>query len=190
MAKISEITIDELLFQEGSAPTTPASTKWKAYFKTDGLYVIDDAGTEYGPLTGASTFSGAKATRGTTQSIPDATITDIGWTSETYDTDSYHDNVTNPERMTVTDAGKYLVTASLEFAANTTGGRFLMIYKNTTRMHQVTQTGNISTFAAAMNISAVLDLSASDYVKIAVYQNSSGSLNVNADYNHFSVTKL
>lgn len=41
-------------FAEGSAPSTPASTKWRAYFKTDGLYVIDDAGTETGPLADAS----------------------------------------------------------------------------------------------------------------------------------------
>jgi hypothetical protein len=40
-------------FAEGSAPTTPASTKWRVYFKTDGLYYIDDAGTEIGPLAAA-----------------------------------------------------------------------------------------------------------------------------------------
>lgn len=50
MAKISGIDIPELTFQEGSAPTTPASTKWKVYAKTDGLYFMDDAGTETGPL--------------------------------------------------------------------------------------------------------------------------------------------
>lgn len=54
MAKINEIDITSLTFQEGSAPTTPASTKWKIYTKTDGLYVIDDAGTETGPLGGGS----------------------------------------------------------------------------------------------------------------------------------------
>lgn len=41
-------------FAEGSAPSTPASTKWRLYFKTDGVYVIDDAGTETGPLAEAS----------------------------------------------------------------------------------------------------------------------------------------
>lgn len=40
-------------FAEGSAPSTPASTKWRLYFKTDGVYVIDDAGTETGPLAEA-----------------------------------------------------------------------------------------------------------------------------------------
>jgi hypothetical protein len=41
-------------FAEGSAPSTPASTKWRVYFKTDGLYYIDDAGTEVGPLAAAA----------------------------------------------------------------------------------------------------------------------------------------
>jgi hypothetical protein len=40
-------------FAEGSAPATPASTKWRIYAKTDGLYYIDDAGTEVGPLAAA-----------------------------------------------------------------------------------------------------------------------------------------
>lgn len=54
MAAINAIDITSLLFQEGSAPTTPASTKWRLYFKTDGLYVRDDAGTETGPLAASS----------------------------------------------------------------------------------------------------------------------------------------
>ena len=50
MATIDAIDITSLNFQEGSAPGTPSSTQWKQYTKTDGLYVIDDAGTETGPL--------------------------------------------------------------------------------------------------------------------------------------------
>lgn len=37
-------------YTEGSTPSTPASTHWRLYFKSDGLYFVDDAGTEYGPL--------------------------------------------------------------------------------------------------------------------------------------------
>lgn len=43
--------------ERGSAPTTPATSDWKLYFKSDGLYVVDDAGTETGPL-GTGTGSG------------------------------------------------------------------------------------------------------------------------------------
>jgi hypothetical protein len=46
VAKINAIDITSLMFQEGSAPSTPASTKWKLYFKSTGLYIIDDAGAE------------------------------------------------------------------------------------------------------------------------------------------------
>ena len=41
----------ELIMQEeASAPSTPAFGKWVAYFKSDGLYIKDDAGVEVGPL--------------------------------------------------------------------------------------------------------------------------------------------
>lgn len=42
---------DELLLEElASAPATPSSGIWKAYFKSDGLYIIEDTGTEIGPF--------------------------------------------------------------------------------------------------------------------------------------------
>lgn len=44
--------------EQGSDPATPASGKWKLYFKSDGLYLIDDAGIVLGPLgTGSGTGS-------------------------------------------------------------------------------------------------------------------------------------
>ncbi len=36
--------------ERASAPATPDTSDWKIYFKSDGLYVVDDAGTETGPL--------------------------------------------------------------------------------------------------------------------------------------------
>jgi hypothetical protein len=56
MAKISDVDVTSLLFQEGSAPATPAATKWRAYFKTSGLFYKDDAGTETGPLAAAASL--------------------------------------------------------------------------------------------------------------------------------------
>lgn len=81
MATIDGIDITSLLFQEGSAPSTPASTKWRLYFKTDGLYVIDDAGTETGPLATGGASLGAWTTytptwtSGGTTSIGNGTLT-------------------------------------------------------------------------------------------------------------------
>lgn len=51
MAKISDVEVPSLLFDEqASAPATPATGFWRAYFKATGLHVVDDAGTETGPL--------------------------------------------------------------------------------------------------------------------------------------------
>jgi len=36
--------------EQGSDPSTPTSGKWKLYFKSDGLYLIDDTGLVMGPL--------------------------------------------------------------------------------------------------------------------------------------------
>lgn len=46
--------------ERASAPDTPATNAWRVYFKSGGLYVVDDAGTETGPLgTGGGGGSGA-----------------------------------------------------------------------------------------------------------------------------------
>ena len=39
-----------LLDEQASAPTTPATGFWRVYAKSDGLYIVDDAGTETGPF--------------------------------------------------------------------------------------------------------------------------------------------
>lgn len=36
--------------EQASAPATPAAGLWEVYFKSDGIYIKDDAGTEIGPL--------------------------------------------------------------------------------------------------------------------------------------------
>ena len=65
----------ELIMQEeASAPSTPASGKWKVYFKNDGLYIIDDAGNELGPL---GTGSGGGGGGGLTVSIASVTTSNV-----------------------------------------------------------------------------------------------------------------
>ena len=51
MTKGSDNEFPSVLFGElGSAPTTPASGKWRVYTKADGLYIVDDAGASTGPF--------------------------------------------------------------------------------------------------------------------------------------------
>jgi hypothetical protein len=48
-----------VLTEEGAKPSTPAAGKWDFYFKADGLYYLDDAGTEVGPVTAGTLLSKA-----------------------------------------------------------------------------------------------------------------------------------
>lgn len=51
MAAIDNAAITVIKFDElASAPSTPASGDWKVYTKAAGLFIIDDAGVELGPL--------------------------------------------------------------------------------------------------------------------------------------------
>lgn len=51
MASLENANIPVIKFVErASAPTTPATGDWKVYFKAAGLFIVDDAGVELGPL--------------------------------------------------------------------------------------------------------------------------------------------
>ncbi len=51
MASLENANIPVIKFDEvASAPSTPATGDWKVYFKAAGLFVVDDAGVELGPL--------------------------------------------------------------------------------------------------------------------------------------------
>lgn len=79
MAKVSDIEIPSLLFDEqASAPTTPATGFWRAYFKSDGLYVVDDAGTETGPF-GTGSGSGGVTTTKARRTAGDVSVNTTGW---------------------------------------------------------------------------------------------------------------
>lgn len=61
-----------IMQEEASAPSTPASGKWVAYFKASGLYVKDDAGNEYGPLGSSNVLltTGGTSTAYTITTLP------------------------------------------------------------------------------------------------------------------------
>lgn len=44
--------------EQAAAPSTPGTGNWKVFFKSDGLYIVDDAGTEYGPIQAGAAGEG------------------------------------------------------------------------------------------------------------------------------------
>lgn len=136
---------------------------------------------EWGAAPAAS-FVGCKAYLGGNQSIANNTFTALTYGSESFDTDAFHSTSTNTSRFTIPSGkgGKYRFDAQVQFnsvAGAEVGLRHAVFYKNGA---QVTAgfLGNTSTDeSTAFNISYVVELVATDYVEVFVYQTQGGSVN-------------
>lgn len=164
---------------------------------------IDDAGVEtaveittYQKLTNQiDTLPSCRVFTTAGQSITDSAWNTVDWASESYDTQTMHDNVTDNSRITipVDGDGKYLITASLSFGANGTGNRGIRIQKNGTGQERRVMNQNAGAIDfVSSKVSDVLDLVAGDYLEIAAWQSSTAALVLltGADRNHFTLTKL
>ena len=111
-------------------------------------------------------------------SIDHDTVTALTFDTERFDTDDIHSTSSNTGRLTCVTAGKYLITANLGFGSNATGRRFAGI-----RLDGATYIAADSKPAANgdttwFSLSTIYDLTATQYVEVLVYQNSTGALNV------------
>jgi len=118
------------------------------------------------------------------QSIANSTDTLVTWNSETYDTDTMHDNVTNNSRLTFKTAGTYIVSGMINWAGNATGdNRYMAIRQQPGSVLVYQKAGPATAIAACagacaahMPFSLVVQAAVNDYVEITVNQNSGGSL--------------
>jgi hypothetical protein len=95
-----------------------------------------------------------------------------------------HSTSTNTSRLTCQQAGLYHIYASIAFDGNATGVRYAYL-----RLNGSTVIGNVdvpgrSDAYGMIQPEAHWQLSVGDYVEVVVYQNSGGSLNVNAAANY------
>jgi len=145
---------------------------------------------------GGSTFVGASVYNTAAQSISTATNTLLTFDSEFFDTDGFHSTSSNTSRMTIPSGkgGKYLINAFVGFQANATGYRRMSIVKNGTagiynKVYPVQATGE----ETSVFISQVLNLVATDYIEIQVYQTSGSTLSAwggSTDGYTFSISYL
>jgi hypothetical protein len=139
--------------------------------------IVEAAGDDSN--VGGSTFRGAKATLSADFSLANNTTTAVPLAVEHFDTDGYHDNVTNNTRLTIPPnmGGKYLVHYQGVFAANATGVRYTAIRKNGSIVPQYNQPTSFgASNDAYINSSVVIDLAAGDYIELIAYQNSGSAL--------------
>ena len=154
----------------------------------------ETTGLKWAAPAGA-TFKGVSLYNSTDPTIANNTVTAVAFDTEFYDTDGFHSTVTNNTRVTIPAGlgGKYLITsANVTFNTNATGVRAIRILKNGSVLHfGPTILGNASEFLAC-NFTTTCQLVATDYIEIAVYQNSGGNLGFYAGDTRalFSVTYL
>jgi hypothetical protein len=135
---------------------------------------------EWGAASGAASFVGCSLKDSNiTQSIANGTNTALTWDTEDFDTDGFHSTSSNTSRITIPSGkgGKYLFIGATMYAANATGVRIAKLFKNGSELIQSEFNKGDGTNFTAININAILDLVATDYVEFVTLQNSGGSLN-------------
>lgn len=128
---------------------------------------------------------------GTTQSIPNGTLATISWgTSAIFDPGSMYATAT-PDRIVIPYTGLYSVEASLEFAGNGTGTRYLRVeisgFTKAQRYEQADADGN------QVNLHAQLYGTANQYFQVTAEQNCGSALPVGGSstyHAHFSVSLI
>lgn len=124
-----------------------------------------------------------RVTKSGNQSINSATATAVTWDTEDFDTDSMHEGVTNPSRLTAPIAGKYLVYGIAQWVIDATGSLAKMVgfyfYKNGSIFNlgnfMPNGTGTIGTICTG---TIIINLAANDYMEMYVYQESGGAINL------------
>jgi hypothetical protein len=99
---------------------------------------------------------------------------------ETIDTDGYHNNSTNTDRITIPSGkgGKYLIGYAVTWDQNSNGVRYATINKNGSIVSE--NMGSAPSPAGRMTVvrTLILDLVATDYITLSVLQNRGGTLDV------------
>lgn len=172
--KISELTavtalaLDDELVISDTSDATP-STKSK---KATPAQII-------GLIPG---FRGALVYKTADQAISTGTVTDLTWNTESYDTDSIHESVTNPERLTV-PAGvtKVILRGNVEWQSNNVGSRQLTMQKGGAAFIGSGATelvGNDATLPEQNVVSAIVTVVATNFFTLRVEQNTGANLNI------------
>jgi hypothetical protein len=143
-------------------------------------------GLEWG--SASASFSGVLVVRTTNVSLTSGTVTTIDFTSEKYDTDAFHDNVTNPSRLTVPSgkAGYYWVYCTSVFDdASATGSRLTYITANVSGSdanYYAAGSGNpVNQGDIYHSFGVAIYLAVGDYVRLRALQQSGAALDYIGD---------
>lgn len=120
-------------------------------------------------------FSGVSVFHSANVSLPNGATTTLPWNSEAFDTDAYHDTVTNPSRLTVPagKAGTFRIRLMLDVQTGATAALdTIEILKNGAAVR--TKRNHPEAGAYGVAIEAVIPLAVGDYVE-AAYVNANAA---------------
>jgi hypothetical protein len=148
---------------------------------------------------GSGSLGGARVNNVSSFPISNNTHTTLNWSNEFYDTDGYHDNSTNPSRLTAPATGTYLYGVQIQWSANASGERRVVIRVNggggsgTTGIIETNRvlpmTGSFT--PTIHSITGIYTLSVGDYIETQVTQTSGGNLSGDGgDGCHFWIERL
>lgn len=127
------------------------------------------------------TFSGARVRSTSPQVIPNTTYTTLTFGTEEYDTNSYHDTGSNPERLTVPSDGYYTIGTIIGFATWAGTSRMIVLLKkNGLTLHELFDVYVNSTSEPSITLSVDVKAFANDYFELQVFQDTAASRNVSA----------
>lgn len=148
-----------------------------------------DGKIKWATTSSTPTFVGWRVNRSASFTLTNNTTQFVSWDDETFDTDGFHDNSTNPSRITIPSGkgGYYSVTAKVQFQdINATGGRQLGFVKNGSTFLGFFESNN--TNVQEVMLTSIVNLSAADYIEVRLYQtsgNNMASMGGSVNYNYF-----
>jgi hypothetical protein len=127
------------------------------------------------PVAGV-TFSGARVSKTSTQSIPNATTTILSFNNEIIDVGGYHDNSTNNSRLTIpTGKGGYvLISGKVHMRDNANGFSEVLIQKNGSLIGSNAYK-NTATYYSSPHITLIASCVAGDFFELGIWQDTGGN---------------
>lgn len=169
------------------------------------LFEIETAAGNSRKITKANlfAFSGALVKKSADQTSADySAFPTVSWDAEEYDTDAYHDNSTNPSRLTVPAAGYYVVSGELSVGSGTlTVSEYIRLSINRRNSAGTLQSliglpqNDITEISASPTISVLgnsmpILCSAGDYFEISFDTEADTSITIQATTSWFGIYRV
>lgn len=129
-----------------------------------------------------------------------SSLAKLTWNNEVYDDGAYHDNSTNPQRLTAAETGVYIVqlginfnnpqNAMLEWGFITNGTAISSVNGANGTISQMHNYFTDAYKPMQKEVSTVLKLNAGDYVEAYARGNGEGTVRANANLSYFKITRI